>query len=62
MEKLLDILNSFNGRSARNEDELIDEFRKIANAVINGGYFLVNGNARIYRLLKSHVRRGDIAM
>lgn len=29
MEKLIDILESFNGRNARNEKELIDKFRNI---------------------------------
>lgn len=48
MEKLLDTLNSFNGRYAENEDKLIEEFEKIARAVIDGGYFLVNENAKIF--------------
>lgn len=48
MEKLLNVLNSFNGRCAENEDKLIEEFEKIAGIVINGGYFLVNENARIF--------------
>lgn len=29
MEKLIDILESFNGRNARNEKELIDKFRNM---------------------------------
>ena len=48
MEKFLNLLNSFNGRCAKNEDKLIEEFEKIARAVINGGYFLVNENAKIF--------------
>ena len=48
MEKLIDILESFNGRNTRNEKELIDKFRNIADVVINGGYFLINGTAKIF--------------
>lgn len=48
MEKLIDILESFNGRNARNEKDLIDKFRNIADVVINGGYFLINGTAKIF--------------
>lgn len=48
MEKLLNMLNSFNWRCAENEAKLTEEFKRIAGAVINGGYSIVNENAKIF--------------
>jgi len=47
MTHLEEVLTQFNAREA-NEKTIIKEFRKIAETVFWGGYFLVNGKTRIY--------------
>ena len=47
MTRLEEVLTQFNAREA-NEKTIIKEFRKIAEVVFWGGYFLVNKKTRIY--------------
>ncbi len=47
MTHLEEVLTQFNAREA-DENTILIEFRKIAETVFFGGYFLVNGELRIY--------------
>ena len=47
MTHLEEVLTQFNARNA-NEESINTEFRRIAETVFFGGYFLVNGETRIY--------------
>lgn len=47
MSKLINVLQKFNLRKTT-EDTIQSEFEKIADVALNEGYFLVNGNKRIY--------------
>lgn len=47
MTRLEEVLTRFNAREA-NEKTIIKEFRKIAEVVFWGGYFLVNKKTKIY--------------
>ena len=47
MTHLEEVLTRFNAREA-DAESILGEFRKIAETVFFGGYFLVNGETRIY--------------
>lgn len=49
-EKLIELLEAFDGTKATCEEDLTKSFEPIARRVLFGGHFLINGDTRIFPL------------